>query len=136
MVYSGFYSRRCGEGNSMRKLIAAGLAASAALAGSGRAYAVEYPWCTVDAGSRQCIYSSREECGQAPREDLAVCASKIRPIADPRSPRIRETAQRRLDASRPSAAPTNEGTGPAREVCLTLVRSRMRRLALSTPRAQ
>jgi Protein of unknown function (DUF3551) len=44
----------------MRKFVVAGLALSALSAGDARA--VEYPWCSSDGGSRQCHYSSREDC--------------------------------------------------------------------------
>jgi len=47
----------------MRRFVVAGLASSAVLAVlAGDARAVEYPWCSNEGGSRQCHYSSREDC--------------------------------------------------------------------------
>jgi hypothetical protein len=46
----------------MRQLIIAGLALSAVLTASEQVHAVEYPWCTTESGTRQCVFSSREEC--------------------------------------------------------------------------
>jgi hypothetical protein len=47
----------------MRKFVVAGLALSALAAVlAGDARAVEYPWCSSDGGSRQCHFSSREDC--------------------------------------------------------------------------
>jgi len=47
----------------MRRFFVAGLASSAVLAVLvGDARAVEYPWCSNDAGTRQCHFATREDC--------------------------------------------------------------------------
>jgi uncharacterized protein DUF3551 len=50
----------------MRKLIIAGLAASAAFATLGQAHAyVNYPWCAMgETRGMECVFSTKEQCAQ------------------------------------------------------------------------
>jgi hypothetical protein len=60
----------------MRKLMTAGLAISAVFTALGEAGAyVDYPWCTITGGgSRQCTFSSREDCvGNSSRGFGSLC---------------------------------------------------------------
>jgi Protein of unknown function (DUF3551) len=49
----------------MKKLMTAGFALAAVLAASGKAHALNYPWCIIgDFRGIDCVFSSREQCAQ------------------------------------------------------------------------
>jgi hypothetical protein len=95
----------------MTKLMAAGLALSAAVAAAGKANAyVNYPWCIIgDTRGMDCVFSSREQCSTDGRNRGFGGQCIQNPFYNPALPSVVPSAG---PPKKPS--PAVEGESPAR----------------------
>jgi hypothetical protein len=85
----------------MRNFFAAGLALSALLGAlTGNAHAVEYPWCSIEAGSRQCNFASRAECAASSSRGFGSLCSQNPSYRGPPEGAVGEAVRVRSDRSR------------------------------------